>query len=321
MEPMITGEERDALLAGLEGRRARPGDGGMRRYNFRSPDKFSKDQFRTLVTLHDNFARGAMTALSAHLRTMVEIRTETVEQMTYRQFTQAVGEPAILAVVAVPPLPARALWSMEPAMAFFMIDRLLGGPGAGPEKARPLTDIEITVVRRLFVTLFSAWREAWRIVENVAPRLEDIESNALFAQVAAPDDIVLVIKHSVEAAGRSGLMYVCLPYRTLEPVLPRLSARGWLAHEPSASRGDRQRILEHILETRVSVTVELGRARLSMGRFLSLKPGDVVRLDRGPDDPLPAYMGPVPAFQGRPGTRGRRMALTVESMAAEAGRG
>lgn len=319
-EPVVTSEERAALLSGLAAGRAAGPARVVRRYDFRSPDKFSKDQVRTLVTVHEGFARGATTALSAHLRTMVEIRAESVEQTTYRRFTQSLAEPAILAVVALPPLPSRTLWALDPTIAFFMIDRLLGGPGVASYEPRPLTDIEVAVVRRLFTTLFPAFREAWRNVANVQPRLEDLESQALFAQVAAPDDIALVVRHEVEAGAQRGHLSLCLPFPTLEPILPRLTARGWLGQE-AAERGElaRARLTEHVLDTEVALRVELGRARLPMGRVTGLAAGEVVRLDRGPEDLLTAYVAGCPVFAVRPGRRGRRLAVTVVKKAPDGG--
>ncbi|MBE3590233.1 MAG: flagellar motor switch protein FliM [Firmicutes bacterium] len=313
MEPTLSSEELDVLLSSLEpGAERVPASARLRRYNFRLPDKFSKDQLRTILMLHDSFARGATTALSAHLRSMVQVSTETVEQTTYRQFTQGVTEPAILAVVAMPPLPARTLWELDPALAFALIDRVLGGPGVWPESARALTDIEGAVVRRLFAGLLSAWREAWKNVEDVAPRLDAVESNPLFAQVCAPEDIVLVVHQSVELGGRRAPLRLCLPYRTLEPVLPRLSAREWLGHEPARHPSHRAAVRQHIAETSIPLWVELGRARLTLRELLALQPGDIVRLDRGPDDALRLFVAQRPAFRGRPGRRGRRLVFTLE---------
>ncbi|MBX5476762.1 MAG: flagellar motor switch protein FliM [Clostridia bacterium] len=313
MEPTLSSEELDVLLSALEpGADRVPAGARLRRYNFRLPDKFSKDQLRTILMLHDNFARGATTALSAHLRSMVQVNTETVEQTTYRQFTQSVTEPAILAVVAMPPLPARTLWELDPALAFALIDRVLGGPGVWPERSRALTDIEGAVVRRLFSGMLGAWREAWKNVTEIAPRLDTVESNPLFAQVCAPEDIVLVVHQIVELGGRRAPLRICIPYRTLEPVLPRLSAREWLGHEPVRQASHKEAVRHHIYETHIPLWVELGRAEITLRALLALKPGDLLRLDRGPEQPVRLFVGDRPVFRARPGRRGRRLAVTIE---------
>jgi flagellar motor switch protein FliM len=46
----------------------------IKEYDFKRPERISKDQMRALQTLHETFARNFGASLSGFLRTIVEIR-------------------------------------------------------------------------------------------------------------------------------------------------------------------------------------------------------------------------------------------------------
>lgn len=295
--------------------KVRPG-GTVRPYNFRAPDKFSKDQLRTILMLHESFARGATTMFSAHLRSWVEVRTVTALQMTYRQFSQELGEASILAVISVPPLPQRMGWSLDPRLALYMLDRLLGGPGTVPAEGRPLSDIEEVVVRRILQNMMAAWRDAWKPVLSVTPKVEALETNPLFAQLAAPDDIVLVVEHQVQVEAFTGALKSCFPFRLLEPILPRLAARGGFWAEPEDHlETSVERMARHLLQVEVPLTVEVGHVRMTVEKLLSLKKGDLLPLDRGPQEELSLCVGGIPTFSVTVGQASRRLAVLVRGVA------
>jgi flagellar motor switch protein FliM len=59
-------------------------------YDFRRPDRVSKDQMRTLQNLHESYARQFSTTLTNFLRTFVEIELVSVDQLTYSEFVMSI---------------------------------------------------------------------------------------------------------------------------------------------------------------------------------------------------------------------------------------
>src|SRR5438477_198501 len=51
------------------------------KYNFKRPDRISKNQIRSLHFVHDRFARNFSSSISAYLRTVVEITLENIAQI------------------------------------------------------------------------------------------------------------------------------------------------------------------------------------------------------------------------------------------------
>ena len=111
-------------------------------YDFKRPDKFSKDQIRTLYMLHENFARLLNTYLSTHLRAIVNVNVASVDQLTYEEFVRSLSNPSVIGVLNMEPLKGNIIFEMNPNIAFVIIDRLFGGLGESLSKIRALTDIE-----------------------------------------------------------------------------------------------------------------------------------------------------------------------------------
>ena len=125
-------------------------------YDFKRPDKFSKETLRTIQNLHETFARLTTTSLSAQLRSIAHVHVASVDQLTYEEFLRSIPSPTTLAVINMDPLKGNAILEIDPAITFSMIDRLFGGTGQGGTKVqRDLTDIEGSVMEGIIVRILA----------------------------------------------------------------------------------------------------------------------------------------------------------------------
>lgn len=285
----------------------------VRTYDFRRPDKFSKDQLRTLQMLHENQARLLTTAFSGIFRTLVEVTVLGVEQESYDEFARGVTNPSIMAILGVPPLKGNIVLDVSPAIAFPMVDRLFGGTGQSPPEQRPLTEIEQSAISRVLESFLATLDEAWAPVFRVQASLQGIESNPLFTQVVTPNETIALVGFQVRLGMATGELSLALPYITVAPLLPRLVAHQW--EQPGVTPEKPARGNAHLVErlgaVEVPVDVVLGRTRLTVDRFLSLQPGDVLELDTAVDDLLPMRVAGTVKFWGRPGRVGRRLGFMI----------
>ena len=111
MTEILSQDEIDALLSAISTGEVEMEDysnvGEQKKvkiYDFRRPDKFSKDQIRTLQMMHETFARLTTTALSAQLRALVGVHVGSVDQLTYEEFIRSIPNPTTLAVINMDPL-------------------------------------------------------------------------------------------------------------------------------------------------------------------------------------------------------------------------
>jgi flagellar motor switch protein FliM/flagellar motor switch protein FliG len=193
-------------------------------YDFKRPDKFSKDQIRTVSFLHETFARQATAALSSMLRSLAHVHLSSVDQLTYEEFLRSVPNPTLLATISMAPLKGSALIEMDPGVTSAMIDRLFGGTGKPWPANRDLTDIEVGLMEGGFPRLLECLRAAWASILDITPKLGAIETNPQVAQIVAPNEIIVLVSFECRVGDGSGMINLVLPYLTIEPIIPRLSA-------------------------------------------------------------------------------------------------
>ncbi len=325
-EDVLSQSEIDKLLSALsdgsvsaEEVKAEETQKKVKAYDFKRPDKFSKDQIRTLHMLHESFARLLNTYLSTHLRTMVAIEVASVEQLTYQEFVQSMSNPSVISVLAVPPLKGNIILEVNTEIAFAFIDRVFGGTGESSVKVRVLTEIEEAVMRRFVDTTVSHLKEAWSNVVEFFPSIEATESNPQFAQIVPPSDMVVIITIQMKLGDVEGMMNICIPYLVLEPIMSKLTTTFWVASAASKDNNPQQvEVLQKKIErTRVPFVVEMGAINISIREFLTLGFGDVLQLDTKVDDVLKCRVGTRPKFYCRPGTSGKRMAVQITGIVNE----
>ncbi len=291
----------------------------VKAYDFKRPDKFSKDQIRTLYMLHESFARLLNTYLSTHLRTMVSIDVASVEQLTYQEFVQSLANPSVISILAVPPLKGNIIVEVNTEIAFAFIDRVFGGAGKSGVKVRVLTEIEEAVMKRFVETAVGHLKEAWSNVVEFFPTIEATESNPQFTQIVPPSDMVVIITVQMKLGDVEGMMNICIPYLVLEPIMSKLTTTFWVAASAAKDNNPQQvELLQRKIErTEVPVVVEMGRIDISIREFLTLGFGDVLQLDTKVDDSLVCRVGTRPKFYCRPGTSGKRMAVQITRVVNE----
>ena len=325
-EDVLSQSEIDKLLSALsdgsvsaEEVKAEETQKKVKAYDFKRPDKFSKDQIRTLHMLHESFARLLNTYLSTHLRTMVAIEVASVEQLTYQEFVQSLSNPSVISVLAVPPLKGNIIVEVNTEIAFAFIDRVFGGTGDSSVKVRVLTEIEEAVMRRFVDTAVSHLKEAWSNVVEFFPTIEATESNPQFAQIVPPSDMVVIITIQMKLGDVEGMMNICIPYLVLEPIMSKLTTTFWVASNASKDNNPQQvEVLQKKIErTRVPFVVEMGAINISIREFLTLGFGDVLQLDTKVDDVLKCRVGTKPKFYCRPGTSGKKMAVQITGIVNE----
>ncbi len=289
-------------------------------YDFRRPDKFSKEQIRTVSNMHETFARLTTTSLSAQLRTLVHVHVASVDQLTYEEFIRSIPTPTTLAVINMDPLKGNAVLEIAPEITFIMIDRLFGGSGdTGGKVNRDLTDIEQSVMEGIIVRILANMRESWTQVIDLRPRLQQIETNPQFAQIVPPTEMVILVTLEIKIGDEAGMMNICIPYLTIEPIVSKLSSQFWFSSVRRSSTTQYLGTLkEKISDVEMALVAEIGSLNVPIRDVVGLRVGDVVRLvNTKITDPLTLAIGNKKKFFCQPGVVGKKMAIQVISKIEE----
>jgi flagellar motor switch protein FliM len=290
----------------------------IRVYDFKRPNKFSKDQIHSLQNIHENFCRALTTYFSGHLHSVVETKVLSIEQITYDEFIRSLPSPTILGIFNMSPLDGTLLLEMSPALAFTIIDRLLGGQGNGSEKNRDLTEIERTIIEHRVGQIIKLIEEAWAEVFKSKPELIALETNPQFTQIVAPNEMIVLVTLEVRVGEMMGMINICLPYLVLEPILEKLSTFFLFSTQAKVTSPEQVKVIRKKIEwAKVDMTTLLGQSEILVRDLLELAPGDVIPLMQNVQEPLSIYVGNFKKFRGVPGLHGEHLAVQLTEIVEE----
>lgn len=290
-------------------------------YDFKRQTRFAKDQLRTLQHIHDTFTRQIATFFSTSLRYLVSMRIASQDQITYEEYIRSVDNPSLLCVFNLGTLEGKAIFEMNLELSFAILDRLLGGTGESKQEKRKLTDIEEAVMGKIMQRILQELNEAWSTVIPLEPQFSMFESNPSFTSIVPPNDMVLLITFEMNINNIEGIMNLCIPYFSLEPVANKLSqGHYWAIHRTEHMDGHEQAIQGSIRMMETDFAVELGTSELTVGEVLGMQVGDVVKVFTKPNQELKIRVGGEYKFLGLPGVSGRNMAVTVTQKLEDKGK-
>jgi flagellar motor switch protein FliM len=282
-------------------------------YNFRRPDKFSKDHLRALQSVHENFSRQMTLKLTTFLRMPLEVDVVSVDQLTYDEFVRSMPSPMTVCIMEFVPLPGQVLLGIGHEVTSSIINRLLGGPGQSEMKPRELTDIEQSLMKRVIDKTTTSLEEAWRSMINVSANIVGMEDSYALIQVASNNEIVALITFEVNLGVRdSGLMSLCIPYPVLEGILDQLNSQQiYHQKQKDIDPNTQFKVLDKLRHADLPVRVVLGGTQISFQELLKLSVNDVIRLDQQITDDLLVCVNHQPKFYARPGTLKNHLAVAV----------
>lgn len=287
-------------------------------YDFARPAKFSKEHLRTLEIIFEHFGRLLATNLPAYLRKSVSVDVVNSEVVIYSEFSNALSNPVLLGVVGMDPLMGNVIMEMASNLGFAIVDRLLGGVGNSLEKERDFSEIELSILERVFTICVNLLHEPWENVVEITPRLNRIETNSQFAQIISPSETIAIVTINLKIGDVEGLMNICLPYTTLEPVMDKLNTKYWFSTMKEKDSNSYEAAIENIIDNAlIPMKAVLGTSKISVQDFVNLQLGDIIRLDRKVDDELEVYVGNIKKFKALPGYSDNKYAVRVTEILRE----
>ena len=274
-------------------------------YDFKHPSRVSKDQTRTLENLHTNLARMMSSALSNSTQSVVDCDIAFVDQTTYAEVIKSLSNPSCSYTFTVEPLGGPAFVDFAPGVAHGLIDRSFGGSGSAAPPDRPLPAIERTVMTQVVTRALADFEATWQPLLKVQVSDAELETNPEFMQIAAPSDTVVLIAFEVNAQHFSGLVQLCYPYFTLEPVMPYLNVQTW-ASRVGRKREPQEARLQQLAQIKTEIRVIAGRGEVQAVDIANAKVGDTIVLNTRADDSAVLFVEDEPLFRVRAGTNEKK---------------
>ncbi|NLW78179.1 MAG: flagellar motor switch protein FliM [Ruminococcaceae bacterium] len=297
MAEVLSQSQIDALLNSISSgetvEASSDADGGnVKVYDFYSPKKFTKEQLRTVDSLHENIGRLLSSYFSGILRVFCDISVMQVEEQRYYEYNNALPDTALIGLVDMKPeninLPdATLMIDMSNNLSFFLIDRLLGGPGGNAVITRDFTDIELAIMRNIYLKITEFMVESWHDHLEISGELSSLETNPRLIQVYAPEDIVVIAVLNVKMRDMEGTLSVCIPAMSLESYLGEFTSKyARITHKMSNERLEtlrRDLIQESIYDSDLVVKAVFDEATMDVSDALRLRPNDIIPLSKALD--------------------------------------
>ena len=280
-------------------------------FDFRRPSTLSREHIRSMQIVQDNLARGLTTVFAGALRAVATVTVRDLAQYTYDEYVRMVPNPTLLTMLSLDSGRVGAMLELPLPLAFAATELLLGGTGAGEQPNRPMTDLELALVRNIVDLMLPEFRMSFEPVMPIEPEIVGQESNPQFAQFASPSEMVVIVSFDVKLESATGTLRLCIPFAKLQPHFDALSAANSGGNVGALE--ERFRVHEHLVASPVSVAATFRPAIASSRQIVELEIGDVVMLNHPTSMPLTVHVQGVTVYEATLGRVNRQLALQIQN--------
>ncbi len=313
MDEMLSQEEIDSLLAqaadggeaaGIEGALAemaeeRPGEAGVRRFDFNRPFNISRNFDKNLRNICEAFAKNSSLHFTNQIRASAMLEFRSLQLLAYADWYAKLPNPTCVASATLAPLKGSSLLHLDLPLCFAVIKKLLGGPIEPESHNREFTEIELSLIRSIVQRLLDLFKDASARVVALDPKLQGIENNPVYLSAMAPGDNVVVLEYMMQLESLEGRLVFCIPLSGFEPVRAQFDPEESLElRSPGEVRRDRRAVLDVLQGTSAEAVVKLGELTLSLERIMRLEEGDLIPLGQPVAAPLVVEVEGKPAYAG-----------------------
>jgi flagellar motor switch protein FliM len=238
----------------------------------------------------------------------------SVEQFSYSEFLMALPDPTAFYAIAMPPADALGAIELNPAVAFAMIDRILGGTGESGAPQRALTEIEQNVVDSVIKLILDHLTETWRPVTDIRFTIHARETRPQMLQVASWNEVVVLLAFDLKVGETRGLLNLCVPATVIEATGAGFS-QGWQQTRREPTTQEQQWLTENLGRVQLPVTTDV-QTRLTTRELILLQPGHVLSLGVPAETEVNVRVGNIIKFKGRLATASGRAAVRVNRSCA-----
>ncbi len=295
---------------------------GLRIYDFRTANKFYKEQMRTLNVVFDSFSYLLTNKLTGLLHTVCSVDVISVEEQSFGEFNNSLPSPVVLGVIDMEPFQGSLLMEMSSTLVYALISRLFGGAADYSQNEKSFTEIEMSIINNIMHQMMGVLKEAWGKIVDVSPTIKAIESSSQFTQIVAMNEPAAIITMNAKLDGIEGIIAVCIPHYAIQPVAKQMSTANWTlaqAANPKKSKGGAQEktIEEQLKNTYVTLEATFNDTEAQLGEILRMQVGDCIVLNHPIRECINLKVESIPKFKGIVGTDNHKYAVQIAKIIKE----
>ena len=319
MAEVLSQQEIDALLNNVDsgsketGEPSSPIEKEVIPFDFRLPNRISKNQLRTIQNINENFAEMFSSYLMSKLQSIVSCDVTSVDQIYYSEYVLSVANPACLFTFDINHTDIKGILEFSSEFALTLVDRLLGGNGKGTKGAQVITPIEQKVLEVVIEKILQDLGKAWQIIGEYEFKVEKFEPDIDFVQITSQSESVLLVTFEVHIGEETYMMNLCFATYAFDTILSKLTNQNLSSIRPIKYQGTTAQniITEHLKKTLLSLEVEFGKSTLAFSQLLKLKIGDVIIMDKKIGDEVKVSVEKKHMFNGVSGVVNNHKAVKI----------
>lgn len=282
-------------------------------YDFRNRGKLSKDSRRILERIHDSYATESAVHLNNTLRTNIRIQLNSVKQYSLEEYYQILQNPTSIYVYNLLPYNRNVVFELGNNLSFYILDRLLGGPGSTNGEDRKLTKIEQKIVQNVVDQLIKIFQMTWEKTAEFKMKMLNYLTSSDYLQFVRRGDSVVTINYKMsldEKIHLNNVFNITYPYLLIEELIPVIE-QDEEENKRQSTIHDIQFMRKSIEQISVPVSIDLGKSNLTVNEIMKLQKGDVLPLDTHVNGLINLQIGNKVLFRGTAGKFKNKMAFKI----------
>lgn len=322
MSDFLSQDEVDSLLRGVTGEEKAPEEevvedkATARAYNVASNERIVRGRMPTMEVINERFARMLRVSLFNLVRRTAEISVGQVRVVKFVDFIRNLVLPTNMNLIQAKPLRGNALFIFDPNLVFLVVDTMFGGDGRFHTRVegREFTPTEHRIIQNILAAVFEAYTKAWEPVYPLEFEFVRSEMNPQFANIATPNELVVVSTFDINFNEVGGAINICLPYSMIQPIRELLFSAMQGDHL-SADKNWNSLMAKQIKSAEIELVAVLGQAKLTVEDLMKVRVGDTIPLIV--EDTIIATVNDVPVMRCKYGVFNDQYSVKVEHMISE----
>ncbi len=289
-------------------------NGGIEVYDFRKPERVSKDQLHVMSMFYEGFARNLATDLSTLIRGIVESEIKITEQMIFSEFIASIPNPTCISLLSFGTQDRTAYLDLNYSILFPLIDRIIGGPGlVDSVPTRPLTEIEWELANSILSIIIENLNKSWATLKSMNFRIIKQDSNPFLIQPLQPNEPIIRMSILLKYKDYNGFLTIGHPYIFFEDVLPHFSTKVWLSSQKKTKESKEDIIFGLLSRAQLTVSVQLPKTSIKLKDFMELYIGSYIHLPQVTENDTVLYIEDTPVYRCKLGKTGNKYAVQILS--------
>lgn len=288
-------------------------------YNFKSPKKFTKEQLKSISKVYETYARILSSYLISLTRFFCKVEVLQIEEQRYYEFSNALPEHTMMGNINITfdesddIMDTMCIIQVSNAVSFSLIERLLGGYGRAMDISRNFTDIEIRLMKNVFVKMGDLLKEAFAPYVNLYPTLNNIETNARVNQPISADESIVLVTFEIEYNDVKNVVTMAVPAIAMEAMISKVNSnfKGLDHIHTEKETENRNGIIKKISRSNFKIEAMLAETKVNLDEILSIRKGDVLLLNVPIEKNISLMVNNERLFDGKLGTIRRRKAIKI----------